>query len=731
MSNATKVIFTILICLNISTYMLSQDSFEFQRRAADIRPISGDISIDGNLDDEGWKALRPITGFYQQNPIDDTLASVQTTVRIGYDNNGIYLAASMEDPGGQVIPTLKRDVLGNSDAFVVVIDPNNQKTNAFAFGVNAGGAQTEILLSDQNGDASWDNRWRSGAQTYSDRWEVEIFIPFKTLRFDKNNKEWGMNFVRFDAGMNQAHVWSPVPRQFDPGDMGYHGLINWDHVPNAKRSNIALIPYTTLSTSKSYNPEETTNAADIGGDAKISLTTNLNLDLTVNPDFSQVEVDRQVSNLTRFNIFFPERRQFFLENADLFSNYGQFANQPFYSRRIGLDPNGNTVPILYGARLSGNVTEKLRIGAFNMHTKTTDAATGQNFSSFAANYRIGARSTIKGLFLNRQAYDGSETIDGDYGRNLGGELNLSTKDGKYSGQLGLIQSYKRNVTSENKHIYGRFDYSGERFRTFLFVQNLGENYFSDMGFNARVNNFNPLTNEVVRIGYTQIGNMLNYYIYPKSEKVNFHWSGIENFVIVNNGGLLNEWYTRFRHFIFFQNTSELRFRINHIFQDLVFPFALTETPLPAQQYDTWEFNIQFNTDTRKDLNLSLFSVYGGFYNGNKFTNTLDLNFRKQPWGNFSLGLENNRIRLPEPYGDLDITLLTARTELNFSTSLFWTTFFQYNTQAKRMNINTRLQWRYAPMSDLFLVYTDNYNTIDRLTPTGRTFVIKASYWLGL
>ncbi len=252
-----------------------------------------------------------------------------------------------------------------------------------------------------------------------------------------------------------------------------------------------------------------------------------------------------------------------------------------------------------------------------------------------------------------------------------------------------------------------------------------------MGFNARVNNFNPLTDEVVRIGYTQIGNMVNYYIYPKSDKVNFHWSGIENFIIINNGGLLNEWYTRFRHFIFFQNTSELRFRINHIFQDLVFPFALTETPLPAEQYDNWEFNIQFNTDTRKDLNLSFFSVYGGFYNGNKFTNTLDLNFRKQPWGNISLGVENNLIRLPEPYGDLDITLLTARAELNFSTSLFWTTFFQYNTQANRMNVNTGLQWRYAPMSDLFLVYTDNYNTLDRLNPVGRTLVLKISYWLGI
>ena len=294
-----------------------------------------------------------------------------------------------------------------------------------------------------------------------------------------------------------------------------------------------------------------------------------------------------------------------------------------------------------------------------------------------------------------------------------------------------MHSFKKGFLDKNKHIYGRFDYSGERFRTFLFVQNLGENYFADLGFNARINNYNPVTDEVVRIGYTQIGSMLNYYIYPDSEKINFHWSGIENFIVINNGGLLNEWYTRFRHFIFLQNTSELRFRLNHIYTDLIFPFQLTETALPAGKYDNWEFNIQLNSDTRRDINFSLFSVYGGFYNGNKLTNTFDINFRRQPWGNFSIGAENNRIRLPEPYGNLDITLLSARAELNFSTSLFWTTFFQYNTQANLMNINTRLQWRYAPMSDLFLVYTDNYQTLDRLTPTGRSFVLKVNYWLGI
>jgi len=694
-----------------------------------ITSTSSDINIDGILNEETWIHSEMQKDFWEVSPQDGKRASQETEVKMAYSSDGIYVGAILHDNNGQVISSLKRDNFGGSDGFVVVIDPLAQKTNGFAFAVNAGGAQTEILLSENNGDDSWNNRWRSAVTTYHDHWIVEIFIPFTTLRFDKDNLEWGINFVRFDIGSNEEHVWSPVPRQFDPGDLGYCGKLIWDQVPAEQKRNVSLIPYTTIRTDN--DPDGTKHSVNVGGDTKISLGTGLNLDLTVNPDFSQVEVDALVTNLSRFNIFFPERRQFFLENADLFGEYGQFDNQPFYSRRIGLDNAGNTVPILYGARISGNITEKLRIGAFNMHSKTTDLTQGQNFSSVATQYRIGKRSNIKGLFLNRQAYDGSESISGDYGRNLGGEINLSTENGKWSGQAGYVHSFKQGIEDKNRHIYGRFDYSGERFRTFLFIQNLGENYFADMGFNARINNFNPISEEVVRIGYTQIGNMLNYYIYPENQKINFHWSGIENFIVINNGGLLNDWYTRFRHFIFFQNTSELRFRLNHIYSDFVFPFALTETPLPAGEYDNWEFNIQLNSDTRKPVNFLLYSVYGGFYNGNKFTNTLDVNFRKQPWGNFSIGLENNRIRLPEPYGNLDITLINTRAEINFSTSLFWTTFFQYNTQSNRMNINTRLQWRYAPMSDLFLVYTDNYLKLDRLSPTGRSFVLKANYWFGI
>ncbi|MBT8221491.1 MAG: hypothetical protein KJP00_16805, partial [Bacteroidia bacterium] len=394
--------------------------------------------------------------------------------------------------------------------------------------------------------------------------------------------------------------------------------------------------------------------------------------------------------------------------------------------------SGQTVPIEYGARLTGNLNDRLRIGVLNMQTDQSDFAPKQNFTAATFQQNIGQRSSIKGLFLNRQAFQDGDVVDGDYGRNYGGELNLSTPDGTWGGQLGYIQSAKENISAKNRHIYGRFDYSSERFRTFLFVQNVGTNYFADMGFNNRIINFDPINNQIVRIGYTQIGNMLNYYIYPKNSKnVNFHWSGIENFIIINEGTGLNDWYTRFRHFISYKNTSSLRFRLNHQFIDLIYPFALINEPLPVGEYDVWEINAQYLTDQRKLFNAQFWAVYGEFYNGNKFSYIVDLNLRRQPWGSFSVGFEQNIIRLPDPYGNADLTLATARAEINFSKSLFWTTFFQYNTQRDRVNINSRLQWRFAPMSDVFLVYTDNYFAEGDLTSLDRTFVVKANYWFGL
>lgn len=717
--------FLSLACLN------AQEDADFPTRSLNIGLTTESIQVDGLDNEEVWSTIDKQSDFYLQAPIDGEPAKARTEVQLVSTSQAIYLFATCYDDPNYIIQTLKRDNFGDDDSFFIILDALNQKSNGYGFGVNALGAMTEVLVTPADNDDSWDNRWRVATQNCQSHWTVEMEIPFKTLRFESGKKEWGVNFGRIEPGSNEVHVWSPVPRQFAPTDIGYCGKLSWETAPNKQGKNIALIPYVSMAAQQDSDVgSEWENKINIGGDAKFAIGTGLNLDLTINPDFSQVEIDQQQTNLTQFDIFFPERRQFFIENSDIFSGYGQFANSPFYSRRIGLDRFGKQVPIRAGARLTGNINKQLRIGAFNI--LTDEGEKNQNFSALTFQQAIGTRSNVKGIFLNRQGFQELDAIAGDYGRNAGGEINLVKADGKLSGQFGYLQSLKEGVRGDNSHIYGRFDYNGQNFRTFLFIQDLGENYFADMGFNARINNFNPNEGTVSRIGYTQIGNMVDYYIYPEnSARINYHWSGIENFIIINDVVGLNQWYTRFRHFLFFKNSSQLRFRVNHIYDDLVFDFAITETPIPADVYDSWEVNVQFNTDVRKPLNLEGFVVYGDFYVGKKLTYIAGLNYRIQPKVNFSLGLEQNLIRMPDPYGNIDITLATARLEYNFSTSLFWTSFIQYNTQSDNFNINTRLQWRYAPMSDLFLVYTDNYRIENMFGPKDRSLVLKASYWLGL
>ncbi len=722
----------ISIIFLIQSLVAQNDLESFEKPNYNIQKTTDGITIDGHLNEGVWKTAEVGSDFWVQSPVDDIPANKKTTFQLTYDDKFVYVGIKCYDSEDYVIQSLKRDQFGDSDDIGVFFDPLNQQSLCYAFGVNALGAQSEALITQNGGDESWDNKWFSAVQQNEDHWSAEFAIPFKTLRFKTGVQEWGIQIVRIEPDANESHTWSRVPRQFEAIDLGYFGTLNWDVAPTKTGTNISLIPYATTSLSQDFDPDKKNGDFKIGGDAKIAITPSLNLDLTANPDFSQVEVDRQVTNLSRFNIFFPERRQFFLENADIFNDFGQFADRPFYSRRIGLDGSGRTVPILFGARLSGNLNKNLRAGFFNMHTQSNDDQAGQNYTAVAFQQRVFKRSAIKGLFLNRQGFDGSESIGGDYGRNAGGEFFYSTEDGKVSFQVGGIKSMKDSISNKNQHLYGRFNYAGQNFRTFLSVQHLSENYFADMGFNGRLVNYNPETNEFVRIAYTQVSNMLDYYYYPTdSKKVNFHWSGLENFVWFNTDGSVNEWYTRLRHFIFFKNTSQLRFRLNNIYTDLIFPFALTENPLPKGEYNQREANIQFNTDQRKLVNLESFIVYGTFFGGKKLTYRGTLNFRKQPWGNFALGIEQNDIWLPEEFGDLHLTLASARVEINFSTNLFWTTFLQFNTQSDNFNINSRLQWRFAPMSDLYLVYTDNYLIDGKFGPKSRAVVLKANYWLTL
>lgn len=692
------------------------------------------IQIDGQLNESAWARAGSVSELWMHTPRDSAAATERTEFKVLFDDQFLYISATCFFRREPIIQSLKRDNrLGSSDGIEIVLDPLNQQTNAFLFALNAGGAQTEGLISLGELDLNWDNKWYSAVKNYGDHWVAELAIPFQTLRFKDNNPVWGINFIRDDPSNNEIDTWRRVPLQFDAWELGYLQEMFWERPPLRAKSTVSLIPYLAANADKVGAANKTTTGIDGGLDGKVLVSPGLNLDVTLNPDFSQVEVDQQVSNLTRFSVFFPERRTFFLENADIFGSFGNSTALPFFSRRLGLSDSGTPVPISYGLRLSGNLDERSRIGLMNIQTNPVDRQVSQNFTAASFQRKVLKRSVIKGLLLSRQGIQDSEWRATDFGRNAGLEMDYVSQDGRWSANLGYNQSFKHNISKEAAAVTGRLNFGGRNFRTILFGGHVGNNYYADMGFVPQVSNYDAERDTIIRLGYTRFYNSLDYFVLPSNnERINQHWFGLENNVVFNNGIGLTDWYTRLRYFMVFQNTAQLRFRINNNYVDLQFPFSFTgDTPLPAQVYDNIEFNIEYNSDARKTFSTTLFAVYGSFYAGNKFTYRAGLNYRRQPWGNFSLQFEQNFLDFDDPYGYETLTLLGARLEFSFTNNLFWTNFLQYNTQANNFNINSRFQWRFAPMSDFFLVYTDNYLIEPNFGPKTRSLVAKLTYWLNL
>lgn len=709
-----------------------------ERYTMQISAAKDPITLDGELTEESWKNADAATDFWMKFPRDDVKAERQTEVRMTYDDRYVYIGAINYDTSYYVVQTLKRDSrYFDSDGFAVVLDPVNEQTNGFLFGVSPMNVQAEDLISTStfsNLNFSWDNKWFSAVKRYEDRWVVEIAIPYKTLRFKSDISQWGVNFIRNDLKKNQYSTWTNVPINFSPFDLGYTGSLVWDNSPERVKTNISLIPFITGAVEENNVLENGDRNASLDGgfDAKVAVTSSMNLDLTVNPDFSQIEVDRQQTNLTRFSLFFPERRTFFLENADLFSDFGTPPVRPFFSRRIGLDRSGQPIPILFGARLSGNLNENLRMGLMNVQTRASETQAAENFSTFAFNQRVLARSLIKGYATNRQGFIEGEGINkNDYGRNAGLEFNYRNQKGSWNTWVGYHLSDKPGISENNDFRNFGIVYNGRNFSVFTDYIGLGTNYYADMGFIRRIENYDALRDTVVRLGFEHLYNSISYTIRPKENKtINAHNLNFITVLDYNPDFSFNERSNTLQYAIMFRNTSSARVQLEDQDVRLLFHTRFTEgKPLPPDAYRFQQFGVEYQSDARKALAYAASIRAGEFYNGTLQRYVLELTYRRQPWGNFSFGLEQNELDFSDGYGRGSIRLISQRSEINFSNSLFWTTFFQYYTQGNNFNINSRLQWRYKPMSDLYLVYTDNYFTDPFMKSKSRAIVFKLNYWL--
>lgn len=724
-----------------------------------IKRASTPITIDGIMDEGAWDEADIADGFNQIFPYDSSKALAPTDVRMTYDDDFVYVLAVMhsEFPHDVVVSSLRRDYRGDAyDGFTVVLDTYKDKTNAFVFGINPYGVQREGLISNggnsiandggiSSGSSSfsltWDNKWYSEAKIYDEYWIAEMAIPFKTIRYKENMDSWLINFYRIDSHYEEKTTWAPIPRNLEVLNLAFNKELHWDKPLQNPGQNISLIPYTAVKATKDYEgqtPSET--KLSVGGDAKIALSSSMNLDLTINPDFSQVETDQQVTDLNRFEIYFPEQRQFFLENADLFGAFGSSDARPFFSRRIGVARDTSTGanimnPLYFGGRMSGNINNKWRVGLMSIQAaeETDINLPSTNYTVASVQHRIGQRSNIAAMVVSKQAFQ--DSIGGDikinptaWNRTVGMDLNLATADNKWSGKGYYHRSFDPDGMDSTFSYGAAVYYQTYRWQINSDYKSIGANYNPEVGFTPRTD-------------FQQIRGTAYYNLYPSKGPIQSHAPGVDFDVLGNQTYGNTDWDINLVYRINFRNTAEFNMSLRRQYIYLFKPFDPSGSDGPELPVDSeYEYNFikaEYASSKRKSFFYELGTKSGQYFNGTRINFEGTLSYRFIPWAITSVNFEYNRIRLPEPYNDSNLYLVGPKFDITFTKKIFWTTYIQYNSQINNMNVNTRFQWRYQPVSDLFIVYTDNYfagidnRFIDFNRPKFRALVVKLTYWFNL
>ena len=724
-------------------FMTVQLSLAQEKQHILAKKTNSEIIIDGIPDEAIWQESTAAKDFYQYFPSDTSFSQGKTEVYVAYDDKNIYIMAKCYDEleGNYQTSSLRRDYRGGAnDGFSILIDTYQDNTNAFIFGINPFGVLREGLISNggQERDSyslAWDNKWTGEAKIFEDMWVAELVIPLKTVRFKDNSKSWNMNFYRIDTKYNERSTWVHIPRNNMLFNLAFMGEIEFEEPLKKPGGNITVIPYVSLNgyqnklADESIGEQAQGGGYGIGGDVKLAVSPSLNLDMTFNPDFSQVEVDRQVTNLTRFELFFPERRQFFLENADLFANFGGRSTRPFFSRRIGITTDtltGQNVsqPILFGARLSGKVSNNLRVGVMSMQTAKVDGAEESlNYSVAVVQQKVFARSNISAIFVNKEDFRYAERPDSSFhfNRVMGLEYNLASANNVWTGKAYYHYSLDAN-NPDSTYSYGsRLSYNKR-------------SYTLSMGYQVVANNFNAEVGFVPRLGFQRISPRVDIRFYPISNHINRHGFTLETEFLWDSHKVETDHQYTLRYNMSFQNQSFIFLNLIEEFTLLKYDFDPTRTdgePLPAGSSYVYRYISGFyRSDQRKPLFIGVSGSAGEFYNGRRYNIGGNINYRFQPFGNVGLDVQYNAVRLPGPYSSADLILIGPRVDITFTKSLYLTGLFQYNNQIDNFNTNIRFQWRFKPVSDLYLVYTDNYYASD-FTTKNRSLVFKLTYWLSL
>lgn len=709
-------------------------------------PLDEAPVIDGDvLGDAAWDGVVSSTGFLQTTPDEGQPASERTEVRVAYDQETLYFGVIcyVRDPNTIIVSDSRRDTpLNETDSFQIIIDTYLDKQNGFVFGTNPAGLEYDgQVVNEGQGTArfggsgrragqqqrgsgggfnlNWDGVWQVRAQVSEIGWSVEFAIPFRTLRYPASTSQtWGINFQRNIRNRNERAFWAPLPRQFNIYRLSLAGELQDVAVP-AQR-NLKFTPYALGEAIRRASDAATTAVGDFGADLKYSVTPSLTLDLTYNTDFAQVEVDEEQVNLDRFNLFYPEKRPFFLENAGLFSVGVPGQLEVFFSRRIGIGDGGEQVPIIGGGRLSGKVGNNTNIGFLNMQTESLNptGSPSNNFTVARVRQDFVNRSNLGVMVVNRQA-TGSLAGDGDYNRSFAVDGRLGI------GQAGTISGFAAGTETPgvdaDSHAYSlAANYESERYR-------LGA------GFSEAAPNFNPEVGFFTRRGYRRVDGAFRTRFRPDNSwgvhELRPHSSHftIWNFVT----GQQESQYTHIDNAIEWENGYEVSTALNLTKEGVLEPFEIfPDLIVPMGSYPHSETQLRFNTNRGAPVSLRLETVIGGFFGGNRLLMGPRLNVRAGETFNVQLAWDYNDIHLPA--GSFETNLVRLRVSYSFTTRMFAQALVQYNDRADIWSSNIRFALLSDANTGLFVVYNDTRGLgFARPTGVGRTLTVKYSHLFDL
>ncbi|MDP3718759.1 MAG: DUF5916 domain-containing protein [Acidobacteriota bacterium] len=718
----------VLLALAVPAAALAQSSAPTVRAHRVAEPIR----IDGKLDEAVYASTPAISNFVQQEPDEFKPATEKTEAWIFFDDDHVYVSARNWEsaPERRVANEMRRDTaqLRQNDTFAVLFDTFHDKRNGYIFYANAIGGLSDSQVTDEGPpNTDWNTVWDVRTSTFDGGWTIEMAIPFKSLRYQPGTDQtWGINLRRVVRWKNEWSYLAQVPRALTT----FRGILKVSsaatleglQVPSGGR-NLEVKPYVlgNLATDNTVNPptsNETTGR--IGGDLKYGVTQNITADLTINTDFSQVEVDEQQVNLTRFNLFFPEKRDFFLEGLGTFAfagraSAGQAAGTGdtpylFFSRRIGLDLS-RVVPLRVGARVSGKAG-KFTFGAINVQTGEHDKAgiDSANFTVLRAKRDVLRRSSIGGMFTHRTATPGRAGSNDGYGVDAALSFYQNVRFDAY---LAATQTKAR--TGNNLSYRGYFDYNADKFGVQLEHLAVEPNFLPEIGFVRRTDmrrNFGQLRYSARPVGLGRVRRMTT------QASLNYT-TNTQNRLDTRDG--IGRFETEFTS----SDVASLTYTDN--FERLVRPFVISPgVILPVGTYNFHTTRLGYTAGQQRRGSGELVYEFGPFYNGDRQTIAVNSGrLQVTPQVSLEPSFSINWVDLVQ--GSFTAKVVRTRATYTITPRMFVSGILQYNSAGTSFGSNVRFRWEYRPGSELFVVYTDDFDTeprpnLDALR--NRAFVVK-------